>query len=127
MNGQWSWHGAVALTLAIGLVVVLVIVSGPWDPDPLSENGGNVLLAIVGALAAYLGFSVGGEVPGRIRTHAEVSEAPRIAPMAPETSFDWQAEPGSDERMDENTLARVRYEGEQAEAERQRKIERRGE
>ena len=61
MNGdRWSWHGAVALTLALGVVFVLVEISGPWDPDPLTDSGANVLLTIVGALAAYLGFTVGG-------------------------------------------------------------------
>jgi hypothetical protein len=58
VNGRWSWHGAVAVTLAVGVVAVLVIISGPWDPDPLTAEGSNILLTIIGALAVYLGASI---------------------------------------------------------------------
>ena len=80
VNGdRWSWHGAVALTLAIGVVAVMVLIAGPWDPDPISDQGANVLLTIIGALAAYLGFTVGGEVNGRGIGQADPSQALRTA------------------------------------------------
>ena len=63
MRGRFDWAGACALTLATGLAVgwggTLLLISGPWDPDPISDAGANLLAtiggAMVGAVAAYLG------------------------------------------------------------------------
>jgi hypothetical protein len=126
MNGErWSWHGAVALVLALGIVIVLVEISGPWDPDPLSDTGANVLLTLIGALATYLGVKAG--VDSVYASTTAAKETLLEQSPAPERPADWSAEVGSDERMDAQTLARIRQESEKAEAERRRKRARRGE
>lgn len=53
----WSWRGAVAVTLALGLAVTVVLLSvGQYHATPEEANTiSTVLGAVVGALATYVG------------------------------------------------------------------------
>ena len=61
----WSWHGAVALVIAVcvgvGWAAALILASTPWT-DTISDKGADLLTAIggvlAGAVATYLGAAI---------------------------------------------------------------------
>lgn len=59
-----DWAGLAIVIMALGLALgwagTLLVISGPWDPDPLSDAGANLLSTVGGlmggAVAAYIGM-----------------------------------------------------------------------
>ena len=70
---RFDWAGAavfvLSLSLGIGFAGTLIIISGPWDPDPLSDAGATLLSTIggvlAGAVAAYFGVHAERSANGR--------------------------------------------------------------
>jgi hypothetical protein len=63
MHKDRDYAGIVALVLALSIGTAftgtLLIISGPWDPDPLSEAGANLLSLLAGGMVAMLGHYMG--------------------------------------------------------------------
>ena len=85
MKPRHDWSGIVvvifAVALSLGFVSVLILSALPKDPDPLSDNGFNLLALIAGGMistvSTYLGV--------RARHHPETEDDEAAAPAPDDT------------------------------------------
>lgn len=75
----WSWHGAVALVLAVcvgaGWAVALILASTPWT-DTISDKGADLLTAIGGVLAGAVATYLGAAIADRARRQDDDTDEP---------------------------------------------------